>query len=212
MTFSPGKKYRIGLVGAQADGYLRFTIDSHNFTVIANDLVPVVPYVTDSLVLGGGQRYDIIVEADQVVGNYWMRSIVETCNIILNSNYNGIRGIVRYEGVADTTSDPTTIQATIPNACSDDSLASLVPHLNKAVGSAATEETLDVSWYYDILGGLIYHWTINTQRLEIDWAQPTLRLIENGVSIFPTLYNVKEVTAVNQVRLLLVLARQLVPP
>jgi FtsP/CotA-like multicopper oxidase with cupredoxin domain len=200
LTFSPGVKYRIGLVGAQADGFLRFTMDNHNFTVISNDLVPVVPYVTDSIVLGGGQRYDIIIEANQAVDNYWMRSIVETCNIILNSNYDGIRGIVRYEGVADTTVDPTTTtNSNTPNACRDGPIASLVPHLNKTVGSAVSEDSLDVSWYYDIPAGLIYHWSINTQALKIDWTQPTLQMIENGDSVFPTPYNVKEITAVNEV-------------
>ncbi|KAF8860413.1 laccase precursor [Acephala macrosclerotiorum] len=197
LSFTPGKKYRIGLVGAQADGFLRFAIDGHNLTVIANDLVPVVPYLTESVVLGGGQRYDIIVEASQAVDNYWMRSVVEGCNIIINSNWDNIRGIVRYEGVADSTANPTT-ESSIPNSCYDESLASLVPHLNKTVGSATSEEPLDVSWYYDILGGLVYHWTINSQALEIDWAEPTLRMIENGVSVFPTDYNIKEITAVNQ--------------
>lgn len=199
MTFAPGKKYRIGLVGTQADGYLRFTIDNHKLTVIANDLVPIVPYVTDSLVLGGGQRYDIIVEANQKVDNYWMRSIVEGCNIILNSNANNIRGIVRYEGVTDTLSDPTTTQSSIPNDCSDQPMSSLVPHLQKTVGPAITEESLVLSWYYDIPPGLIFHWTVNTKALEIDWAEPTLEMIQQGEALFPTDYNVKEITAVNQV-------------
>lgn len=192
-------KYRIGLVGAQGDGFLRFTLDSHNFTVIANDFVPVVPYVTDSVVVGGGQRYDIIIEADQAVGSYWMRSVVEGCNVIINANGDNIRGIVRYEGVADTTSDPTTIMAAdVPDVCRDLSIASLTPHLSKTVGSETTRLTEAVNWYYDIPAGLIYHWTFNTVALEIDWAAPTLQLIQNGSS-FPTAYNVEEITAVNEV-------------
>jgi FtsP/CotA-like multicopper oxidase with cupredoxin domain len=199
MTFTPGKKYRIGLVGTQADGFLRFTIDNHKLTVIANDLVPIVPYVTDSILLGSGQRYDIIVEANQIVGNYWMRSIVELCNIVLNSNAYNIRGIVRYAGVSDTESDPTSTQSQIPNDCGDEISSSLVPHLEKTVGSATKEESLNLSWFYDVLGGLIFHWTLNTQTLEIDWAEPTLQMIQNGESLFPTDYNIKEITVVNQV-------------
>lgn len=203
LTFAPGTKYRIGLVGTQADGFYRFTIDGHNLTVISNDLVPVVPYVTDSVVLGGGQRYDVIVEANQAVDNYWMRSIKEDCNLIFNSNKDNIRGIVRYEGVTDTTSDPTTTQSSdVPDTCYDTSLSSLVPHLNKTVGSATSEDSLDIGWYYDILGGAVYHWTINSEALEIDWAAPTLKLIDNGTSIFPTDYNINEVSAVNEVLVL----------
>ncbi|RDW82847.1 hypothetical protein BP6252_03959 [Coleophoma cylindrospora] len=198
MTFVQGKKYRIGLVGTQADGYMRVALDNHTFTVIANDLVPVVPYVTDSILVGGGQRYDIIVEANQTLNNYWLRAVVQGCNIIFNSNADNILGIVRYEGFADNTSDPTTTIGDIPNTCYDEGLASLVPHLNKTVGSAESEEVLDISWYYNILGGFIYHWTINSQNLQIDWANPTLVLIEEGVSIFPTDYNIYEITPVNE--------------
>jgi FtsP/CotA-like multicopper oxidase with cupredoxin domain len=150
MTFTPGKKYRIGLVGTQADGFLRSTIDGHNLTVIANDLVPVVPYTTDSIVLGGGQRYDVIIEANQGVDNYWMRSVMQDCNIIFNANWDNIRGVVRYEGVADDTADPTSTQYDIPNIRYDTALANLVPHLKKSVGTATTEDSLPhflVLWY-----------------------------------------------------------------
>jgi FtsP/CotA-like multicopper oxidase with cupredoxin domain len=180
-------------------------MDGHKLTVIANDLVPVVPYVTDSIVLGAGQRYDVIIEANQTVGNYWLRAVVQGCNIILNSAWDDIRGIVRYEGVADSVGDPTTTSS-LPNACYDSGLASLTPHLSKTVGSAVQEDEYGISWYYDIPGGLIYHWAINGQTLEIDWAEPTLKLIENGVPTFPTSYNIKEVTAVNQVIILSILS------
>jgi len=118
----------------------------------------------------------------------------------LNSNANGIRGILRYEVVTDPTSDPTTTaQSDIPNSCYDQSLSSLVPYLSKSVGPAVSEESLGISWYYDIPGGFIYHWTINSQALEIDWAQPTLKLISSGKSVFPTSYNIKDISAIDQV-------------
>lgn len=174
-------------------------IDGRSLLVIANDLVPVIPYVTDSVVLGGGQRYDIIVEANQTAGNYWMRANMEDCNIIFNANWDNIKGIIRYEG-ADGTSDPATTQSSnILNGCYGTALSSLTLHLSKTVGLATSEETLDIGWYYDIPAGLIYYWTINTQRLEIGWAEPTLQIIENGISPFPTTYDVKEITTFNQV-------------
>lgn len=40
-----------------------FSIDGYNMTVIANDFVPVQPYVTDLVTLGTGQRTDVIVKA-----------------------------------------------------------------------------------------------------------------------------------------------------
>jgi hypothetical protein len=199
LTFKKGTKYRIGLVGTQADGFMRFAIDGHSLTVIANDLVPVVPYATDNILVGAGQRYDIIVEADQTVGNYWLRAVVQGCNVILNSAWDDIRGIVRYEGVTDITSDPTTTKSVPIAAWSDTGLAHLTPHLIKTVGSSVQEDEYGLTWYYDIPGGLIYHWAINGQTLEIDWAEPTLKSIDNGVATFPTSYNIKEVTAANKV-------------
>lgn len=49
---------------------MQFSIDGHKLTVIAADLVPIVPYRTDSVILTSGQRYDVIFEANQDIGNY----------------------------------------------------------------------------------------------------------------------------------------------
>jgi hypothetical protein len=44
--FTPGKRHRLRLINAGAEGTQKFTIDGHNMTVIANDFVPVIPYDT----------------------------------------------------------------------------------------------------------------------------------------------------------------------
>lgn len=48
-VFRAGTKYRIRIVNTAMEGHFRFAIDDHNFTVIANDLVPIVPYETDNV-------------------------------------------------------------------------------------------------------------------------------------------------------------------
>jgi FtsP/CotA-like multicopper oxidase with cupredoxin domain len=48
-VFKAGTKYRIRIVNAATEGHFRFAIDNHTFTVIANDLVPLIPYKTDSV-------------------------------------------------------------------------------------------------------------------------------------------------------------------
>lgn len=63
-VFESGTKYRIRLVNTAVDGHFQFSIDGHSFQVIANDLVPIVPYTTDSILVSIGQRYDIVVEAN----------------------------------------------------------------------------------------------------------------------------------------------------
>ena len=48
-NFIPGRKYRIRLINTGLYSNFRFAIDGHNLTVIANDLVPLVPYTTDNV-------------------------------------------------------------------------------------------------------------------------------------------------------------------
>lgn len=66
-TFTSGAKYLLRLVNTAIDGYIRFAIDDHSFSLISNDFVPIVPYTTDNLLIGIGQRYEIVVEANQAV-------------------------------------------------------------------------------------------------------------------------------------------------
>jgi FtsP/CotA-like multicopper oxidase with cupredoxin domain len=47
--FTPGKKHRLRLINAGAEGTQKFTIDGHSMTVIANDFVPVLPYETQGI-------------------------------------------------------------------------------------------------------------------------------------------------------------------
>ena len=194
-TFTPGTKYLIRLVNTAIEGYIRFAIDGHSFSVISNDFVPIVPYTTDNLLIGIGQRYEIVVEADQDVDNYWLRAIWQTA-CIGNDNADNILGIVRYDG-ASTTSDPTTTVGDYANSCGDEALSDLVPHLNLTVGDFATEEVLDLSF---AIANNHFTWTINTTSLVLDWANPTELRILNNEPVFPTEYNVHEITVVDQVR------------
>ncbi|KAJ4417489.1 hypothetical protein N0V82_006153 [Gnomoniopsis sp. IMI 355080] len=79
--FTPGKKHLLRLVNSSAGTTFIFSIDNHPFKVVANDLVAIEPFTTTSLTIGIGQRYTIIVEADQEPANYWIRTHPATrCN------------------------------------------------------------------------------------------------------------------------------------
>jgi len=52
--FTSGTSYRIRLVNAAVDTHFKFSIDNHTLTVIATDLVPIVPYTTEILNIGMG--------------------------------------------------------------------------------------------------------------------------------------------------------------
>jgi hypothetical protein len=50
----------------------------------------------------------------------------------------------------------------------------------------------------DLPGGLIFHWTLDSKTLEIDWAEPTLKLVKQGADLWPTDYNIREVPHVDK--------------
>lgn len=70
-TFKAGKSYRLRLVNSAIDTHYKFSIDNHKLKVIAMDFVPIVPFTTDMLSVGIGERYDVVVEANQHPGDYW---------------------------------------------------------------------------------------------------------------------------------------------
>ncbi|KZP16287.1 multicopper oxidase [Athelia psychrophila] len=69
-----GTRYRYRLVSMSCDTPYNFTIDGHQMTIIEVDGVNTEPLLVDSIQIFAGQRYSFILEADQTVGNYWMRA------------------------------------------------------------------------------------------------------------------------------------------
>ncbi|KAK3313245.1 multicopper oxidase-domain-containing protein [Apodospora peruviana] len=92
ITVVPGKKNRLWLCNGSVGTAFVFSIDGHNFTIIGNDFVPVRPYVTNSVVVAIGQRYEIVVDASANTwpsGNYWIRTIpADGCNRFKTGYFN----------------------------------------------------------------------------------------------------------------------------
>lgn len=81
--FTRGKTYRLRLMNIGSQGMQRFTIDGMKMKVFAQDFIPVVPYVTDVVTVGIGQRTDVLVTATgRSTDAIWMRSDVSpTCSV-----------------------------------------------------------------------------------------------------------------------------------
>lgn len=74
-VFDAGTSYKIRVINVGIDMTFRLQIDDHDFQVVAMDLVPIVPYTTDNLLVAIGQRYEIIVNANATDdGDYWLRA------------------------------------------------------------------------------------------------------------------------------------------
>lgn len=64
-TFSakPGQRIRIRIINAAADTAFRVALAGHRMTVTHTDGFPVIPTDVDAVLLGMGERYDVIVTA-----------------------------------------------------------------------------------------------------------------------------------------------------
>jgi FtsP/CotA-like multicopper oxidase with cupredoxin domain len=61
MAAKPGQRMRLRLVNAGSDTAFRVALGGHRLTVTHSDGFPVVPVTTDALLIGMGERYDVLV-------------------------------------------------------------------------------------------------------------------------------------------------------
>ncbi|KAK4194378.1 multicopper oxidase-domain-containing protein [Triangularia verruculosa] len=193
IIFEPNTKYLIRLVNPAIDAVWDFSIDKHTLTVIAQDLVAIKPYTTDSVQISMGQRYDVIVEAKPTEatadGNYWLRAgFIGRC--APNVNPLNITGIVRYN--ADSTAEPTsTSDNVLADSCNGEPLASLIPRLELDVENIFNTTLENVRTRpKGVDGAEWFQWTLNSSSLHLDWSDPTLAMVFRNETLFPTPYNV----------------------
>lgn len=164
-SLTSGSSYLLRIVNGAIDTHFDFMIDNHTLTVIAADFVPIEPYTTETLSIGMGQRYDVIVTADQssVANDFWLRAIPDTfCSE--NSYPNWIRGIVHY---GDSTATPTTtVWAYDEKECFGEPAESLVPSLQLDAGSSSTlDENLAVTVGFN--SDNLFKWYVMTYRIAV---------------------------------------------
>lgn len=180
VNIEKGKKYRLRLINTSTDNHFKVSLDGHSFEVITSDFTPITPYTTDWLFVAIGQRYDVIITADQPISNYWFRAEVQgLCGN--NANTGNIKSIFSYSGADDE--EPTTTAVVYVQSCLDE--APLVPYISKSVPSAnflAQNQALDVALGSAVNsnGQNVISWTINGTMLHIDWAKPTLQYVREA--------------------------------
>ncbi|KAI2467262.1 putative multicopper oxidase [Annulohypoxylon bovei var. microspora] len=192
-TFEGGKRYRIRLVNSAIDTHYKFMIDNHKMKVIAADLVPIEPYTTEVLSIGIGQRYDIIVEADQEEGDFWLRAYPDTACSASNEMVDDIRGIVRYDSSSIQT--PTSTAYSYTEDCLDEPMSKLVPYVALDVENPSVKKDFNLSYAFNTNG--MFKWTLDGQDLLTDWGVPTLQQSLIDTAVFKTSGNVVELSEKN---------------
>ncbi|KAF2093837.1 hypothetical protein NA57DRAFT_68888 [Rhizodiscina lignyota] len=187
-TLTPGKKHLLRLVNTSAASWLHVSLDSHSFLVVSADFTPVKPFSTKSLSMAIGQRYNVVIEANQTTGSYWFRvgsgngGWADVCDEA-NINENRTKSIFRYHGAQ--AGDPKSTPSILPIGCYDE--MSLEPYVSANV-PPSRPSTIAIAYVppkvhntskvdSNEIPGL---WTINKTAIKVDWAVPSLQQIASN--------------------------------
>ncbi|CAK1359430.1 Laccase-2 [Cercospora beticola] len=177
-SLTSGSTYLLRLVNAAIDTHWDFSIDNHTLKVIAADFVPIVPYTTERLSIGMGQRYDVIITADQgdVASDFWLRAVPDSfCSD--NDNSDDIKGIIHYD--SSTGTPQTSSQVYDQLDCFGEKSKSLVPYLPlDASTAAAIQDDLAVSVSKN--AAKLFKWYIGGTSMDVEWANPSALQIFNN--------------------------------
>ena len=178
--FTSGKRHRLRLINAGADGTQQLSIDGHTMEVIANDFVTIEPYNTTVATLGIGQRTDVIVTATgKPKSSYWMRSNI-TC---ASSNQPNALAAIYYEK-ADTTAEPTSQPWTYDNVgCANDDLSGTVPTYAISPGEPDVTITLEITAGQN--DSSVWLWYMNNSSFRTDYNGPVLEHANKGNTSYP---------------------------
>ncbi|KAF2791621.1 multicopper oxidase [Melanomma pulvis-pyrius CBS 109.77] len=190
MNVVKGKKYRIRLINTSVDSVFSLSMDNHPFTVITSDFVPIQPYVTDQITMNIGQRYDVIINANQTAGNYWLR-VSPGCgkNKIQDAGVP-LGAILHYSGAPE--GNPNSTGVTMRTTCNDET--NLVPfvinQVPRSVVPAARE--LALNRFVDQSQNFLFRWTLNGSTQIVNWETPSLQTALEGKSNYGNNSNVHE--------------------
>jgi FtsP/CotA-like multicopper oxidase with cupredoxin domain len=190
MNVVKGKKYRIRIVNTAVDSTFSVSMDGHPFTVLTSDFVPIKSYVTDQLTLQIGQRYDVVITANQTVDNYWFRVSPGTAcggNSIIASG-KPLGAILHYDG-ASTTALPTfQSSVTMRTSCDDEASSNLIPFVPNTVPTSVmgevTNHKMEVNSFSDPTKNNLFRWLIDGTPHIVNWNNPTLETVLAGSKDF----------------------------
>ncbi|KAI7388268.1 laccase-like multicopper oxidase [Hortaea werneckii] len=210
--FETGKKHRLRLVNHAAEAIVFFSIDGYDMTVISNDFVSVEPYKTDLVILGVGQRTDVIVQGrDNPKEAVYMRMTEGpsglgprgTTGCSLNTGVSiDVVAPIYYEDadtsvLPNTTSDIDSSRYLFPNNCGNEALNHTTPSYAMEVKEPTTQLDFLMTGDYNATGAFV--WYMNNITYYTDYNDPSLfeaKLGNYNYSQERQIYNMKNNTVV----------------
>ncbi|KAB5588450.1 Laccase [Ceratobasidium theobromae] len=178
----PGRRYRLRVINASAIGSFTFSIEGHSLTIIEADGIPHEPLVVDSFQIYAGQRYSVIVEANQPVANYWIRAPMTVAGAGTNANLDptDVFAVLHYQG-APANAEPTTEQGTaIGTALVEENLHALI-NPGAPGGSAPADVSLNLAIGRSTVDGIL-RFTFNNVKYEAPSLPTLLKILANNAS------------------------------
>ncbi|KAI9719092.1 MAG: hypothetical protein M1812_003722 [Candelaria pacifica] len=159
---------------------------------MSSDLVPIVPYVTDHVLVGIGQRYHVVVDANPKLPNgqpdnrteFWIRTIpaVNCASFELGGLPDERQGIVYYDPISKAY--PTTPRTFTDLDCSDEPYDKLVPVLPWTIEEPRHGAPKD---FFEVGRQIPYHgdgrplpndtfsrWAISDRPMWLNFSDPTI--------------------------------------
>lgn len=119
-------------------------------TIIEVDGVNVQPLVVDSIQIFSGQRYSFVLNANQPIGNYWIRANPDVGNSGFADDINS--GILRYLGAPNQ--EPTKSQTPSSNPLLETNLHPLSnPAAPGKPWAGGADEVLNLAFTLDLTTG-----------------------------------------------------------
>ncbi|KAJ7839990.1 laccase [Mycena olivaceomarginata] len=120
ITVTKGLRYRFRVFSLSCRPFMTLSFDNHTFDVIELDGVEHDPVPFQNADVYAAQRISIVLNANQTVGNYWIRAPPTGGNSTNNPHFqpNLTLAILRYVGAPEV--EPTTVDT--PGAKLDDGL------------------------------------------------------------------------------------------
>ncbi|KAK3682780.1 multicopper oxidase-domain-containing protein [Podospora appendiculata] len=198
VTLVPGKRHRLRLINTSADNTFSISIVGHTMTVIETDFVPVQPYQATQVFLTVGQRYDVVIEANQGVGSYWLNATLSS-NGLCGASLNPYpAAIISYEGADGSL--PTDVGTPVFDTyCTDDLSAQPIVTKSAPIDkfTAEANNTLDLALTVNDTISRVF-WEVNNSPVNVVWEQPTLQNVADGNLTFATNENVIQLPEDNE--------------
>ncbi|KAG6909528.1 hypothetical protein DXG01_017085 [Tephrocybe rancida] len=175
-----GKRYRLRVINTSVYSGYEFSIEGHSLTIIEVDGISHVPLTVDRFMIYVGQRYSVVLTANQAVKNYWIRAPMSLQHSSDNDNLDtgNVYAVLHYNGAPSA--EPTTSPGSGSGTLLQEYMLAALVNPGAPGGSAPADRTIDLQFSQDNDGRT--EWKVNGIRYESPVIPTLLNIINNGYS------------------------------